>query len=318
MSGTAAYYDRLSRWTSAARAAGYGGGRGALTVHRFLADPRFDGRPTPTRLHDVLLETLPAPPVDPSLAGPRVLDAGCGLAGTMLFLAPRMGGCYTGLTLSHAQARTGRRAIARAGLEASVRIEVGTYDQPPPGVDRRDGGDGLAAFDLIVAIESLAHSPNPAASLDALVAQLSPGGLLAVVDDMPTPGNTPPSIGGLNDMPPSIGGLKGMPASIAGVNDALAIFKSGWQCPVLWTAGQYAAHFAARGLALAADRDLTGDVRPRRPDRIRLLERLNRAAHAALPLAGWRAVLDSYHAGLALERLYRQGRMQYRLLVARR
>lgn len=310
MSGTAAYYDRLSRWTSVARAAGYGGGRDALTVHRCLADPRSDGRPTPTRLHDILLEALTASAVDPLRAGPRVLDAGCGLGGTMLFLAPRLGGVYTGLTLSEAQARTGRRAIARAGLASSVRIEVGTYDAPAPGGRGREGGtqDGGGTFDLIVAIESLAHSPDPAASLDALIGQLSPGGLLAIVDDMP------PSIGALDDMPPSIE----KPASIAGSNSALAIFKSGWQCPVLWTAGQYTGHLAARGLSLVTHRDLTDDVRPRDLARIRLLERLNRAAHAALPVAGWRAVLDSYHAGLALERLYRQHQMHYRLLVARR
>ena len=33
----------------------------ALTVHRALADPRAGGRPTFTRLHDVILERLPRP-----------------------------------------------------------------------------------------------------------------------------------------------------------------------------------------------------------------------------------------------------------------
>ena len=39
--------------------------------------------------------------------------------------------------------------------------------------------------------------------------------------------------------------------------------------------------------------------------------------HRFAPSAGLRAVLDSYHGGLALERLYRQGLMSYRLIVAR-
>ena len=58
----AAYYDRLALWTAVARVAGYGGGRGTLTVHRALADPLTGGRPTTTRLHDVLAAALPPLP----------------------------------------------------------------------------------------------------------------------------------------------------------------------------------------------------------------------------------------------------------------
>jgi hypothetical protein len=92
----AAYYDRLTRWNRLARAVGYGGGSATLTVHRGLADPRANGRPTSTRLHDLIVETVA---VDRS---PRVLDAGCGLGGTMLALRERWGGDYTGVTLSGA------------------------------------------------------------------------------------------------------------------------------------------------------------------------------------------------------------------------
>ena len=67
--GVATYYDRLGRWNHVARVFGYGGGRGTLTVHRALVDPSARGRPTFTRLHDVLLEHLP------SLDAPRMLDA---------------------------------------------------------------------------------------------------------------------------------------------------------------------------------------------------------------------------------------------------
>ena len=56
--GVAGYYDRLLRWNRAARAIGYGGGQSALTVHRALADPRADGRPTFTRLHDIVIGKL--------------------------------------------------------------------------------------------------------------------------------------------------------------------------------------------------------------------------------------------------------------------
>ena len=79
--GVASYYDRLGRWNRLAQAFGFGGGHATLTVHRALADPAAGGRATFTRLHDVLLERVPAGPM------PRVLDAGCGLGGTMFMLS---------------------------------------------------------------------------------------------------------------------------------------------------------------------------------------------------------------------------------------
>ena len=272
---TGAYYDRLSRWTALARLLGYGGGRGRLTVHRALADPRAGGRPTVTRLHDVLLETLPP------LTHERVLDAGCGLGGTMLDFASRGGGTFTGLTLSERQAEIGRKAVARANLGDRVRIVVQNFDTP-----------AAAAHDVVIAIESLAHSPDPYVSLRAIAGRLAPGGLLAVVDDMPTP-------------------------AARGTRD-LAAFQAGWRLPVLWTADELVAALAHCGLVPIVDRDLTEALRPRPERSIARLESLNRLARRCAPTAGVRTLLDSYHGGLALERLYRRSLVQYRLVVARK
>ena len=214
MRDLAAYYDRLSLWTAVARAFGYGGGRGTLTVHRALADPRADGRPTATRVHDLLADALPP------LTEPRVLDAGCGLGGTMIDLATRVGGTYVGLTLSEKQAAIGRRAAERAGHGRAIQFQVESYDTPPPG-----------PFDLVVAIESLAHSSNPEQTVRRLSASLAVNGVFAVVDDMPEPA----AAGNANHL------------------QDLATFKSGWGCPVLWDAEQYRAQFANLGLRVFAD-----------------------------------------------------------------
>lgn len=272
--GIARYYDRLNRWNETARLVGYGGGRERLTVHRALADPAADGAATTTRLHDLLLSVLP-----PRTA-PRVLDAGCGLGGTMLMLAERLGADVTGVTLSESQARTARHAIHDAGLDARVRVHVQSYDTPPPG-----------PFDVVIALESLAHSPSPGASVTALVSTLAPAGTLVIVDDMPQ--------------------------AEAGDDPDLARFKHGWRSPVVWRADQYVAHLTALGLTVVEQRDLSGDVRPRPVWRIGVLEALNRLA-ALWPSAALREVMDSHMGGLALERLSRRGLMRYRLLVARR
>jgi SAM-dependent methyltransferase len=267
------YYDRLALWTASAHRFGYGGGHYALTVHRALADPRAGGRPTVTRLHDVLLAALSSPPSG------HVLDAGCGLGGTMLDLAGRCAARFTGLTLSERQAALAQAAAAKAGLADRIAIEVGSYDAPPQG-----------PFDLAIAIESLAHSPHPEASIAAIVARLTPSGRLAIVDDMPEP-------------------------SARGTRD-LAWFQSGWRVPAPAGAAELKAMLARRGLAIVVDRDLTDELRPRTLARIAQLEKLNRVLRRFAPSAGLRELLDSYRGGLALERLYRFGLMRYRLIVA--
>jgi SAM-dependent methyltransferase len=272
---TGAYYDDLSSWTALAQVLGYGGGRRALTVHRALADPRAGGRPTVTRLHDLLLEALPVTTFN------RVLDAGCGMGGTMIALAAKTTAAFTGLTLSPRQAAIGRRALARAGLAHRIEILVRSYDDPPE-----------RPFDAAIAIESLAHSPAPGTSLRAVASRLAPGGWLALVDDMPE-------------------------TAARGTQD-LAAFQDGWRLPALWSAAEIATALRAQGLEVVADHDLTGELRPRTPGQIARLERLNRVFRAIAPTRGLRALLDSYRGGLALERLYRHGLMRYRLLVARK
>ena len=105
-----------------------------------------------------------------------MLDAGCGLGGTMLDLATRGSATFMGLTLSAQQAAVAERAIEKAGLSHRIAVRIGSYDAPPEG-----------PFDAAIAIESLAHSSQPAATLAALTARLAPGGLLAIADDMPEP-----------------------------------------------------------------------------------------------------------------------------------
>lgn len=269
------YYDRLGLWTRLARPFGYGGGAQELTVHRLLADPRAGGRPTSTRVHDLIVELLPR------LDRPRILDAGCGLGGTMLDLASRLHGTAVGLTLSASQRRQALRASEARGLQSRVEVLLQSYDTPPAG-----------PFDLIVAIESLAHSQDPVRSVASLAAVLAPGGSLVVVDDMPEP--------------------------LAAGSDDLAAFRHGWQAPVVLGRAEYLLAFGRAGLLLSEERDLTSGMQVRSAAGIGRLARVNRWVYAALPFGGLRRVLDSYLGGLALERMYRARAMRYRLLVASR
>jgi SAM-dependent methyltransferase len=270
-----AYYRRLDAWNRVAAAVGYGGGRAALTVHRALADPRAGGRPTFTRLHDVLVDHLPR------MRAPAVLDAGCGLGGTMLHLARTLNATCLGLTLSAAQCERANAEAGRRGIGDRVKAVVRRYDDPPGG-----------PYDAIVAIESLAHSADPARTIEVLARLLAPGGVLAIVDDMPEPE--------------------------ADADTDLAQFKEGWRLPVLWSARHYRTEFARRGLDVSTDVDLTAECRTRSLAHVRSLMALNRLVSACVPSPALRDVMRSHRGGLALERLIRRGLLRYRLLIASR
>jgi SAM-dependent methyltransferase len=184
-----------------------------------------------------------------------------------------------GITLSEAQAAVANRAAVQRGTATRVRALVCSYDNPPDG-----------PFDVIVAIESLAHSPDPARSVGALARVLAPGGAFIVVDDMP--------------------------ASAAASAD-LDTFKRGWNCPVLWSKDRYIDAFRREGLGIDSDVDLTSDCDLRPSWWIGMLSNLNRTARAVSPLQT-KLVLDAHLGGLALERLLARRDVRYQLIVARR
>lgn len=265
------YYDLLSRYGAFARLFGRDGGYARATVHRLLHSP--DGLTDPADvIHTYIAAHLAA-------ALPRVaLDAGCGLGGTSFHLARIFGTQCEGITLSPAQAETATANAARLDLSGLCRFRVASYDDTLPA--RR--------YDAIVAIESLAHSANPARSLANLAMALAPGGRIVIVDDVRTP-----------DADPA---------------DA-ARFVEGWQAPGFLTHAQWLAAFAGAGLRLAVDDDLTPRVPIRAAASREVLVALNRIA-SLVPHSGWRKVLASHSGGLALERLYARGEASYRLFVA--
>jgi SAM-dependent methyltransferase len=251
-------------------------GEAVHPVHRALADPA-GGPPSPLVIHRLMLEGVTLP------AAPRVLDAGCGYGATMLDLAPRLGGDWTGLTLSPEQAARGNAALAAAGLAERVRVQVQSYDAPPEG-----------PFDLIYGIESLIHSADPRATLAGLAARLAPGGHLLVVDDMPEPG-----------LPPE-------------AEERLDGFQRYWRCPVAPDRAGWVAALEAAGLTLVGERDLNPLLQVR--DMAAVAPRLEELRRKTwLPrLLGLGVRAEAEIGGLLLEGLQTEGWVHYRLLVARR
>lgn len=279
----ARYYRWLTGYQVLAARLGHDAGQRTFTVHRRLRDAA--GARSGDVLHERLAAALDAAGV---ARGPacHVIDAGCGLGGTAFFLEARRGGRYDGLTLGDTQAARATAEAARRGCGDACRFHVRDFDAPLDDL----APDGVH---LVVAIESLAHAPDPAATLAHLAARLAPDGALAVVDDMPDP-----------TLPPDDVDLDG--------------FRRGWHVPAVLSPPGFDAALASAGLVAVVDDDLTALV-PQRPRAA--WAALYALARAAAPLAvrtPARVLHDALIGGLHLERLYARGRVRYRLVVARR
>lgn len=111
-----------------------------------------------------------------------ILDAGCGVAFGTLYLASQTGAAVVGISVSDAEVRQAARNVDTAGRGEQVSIRCQSYDDL-----------GAGAFDMIVAIESLKHSPDLQRSLRSLVRALAPGGRMVIVEDLYTGGINHPS-----------------------------------------------------------------------------------------------------------------------------
>lgn len=99
----------------------------------------------------------------------RILDVGCGIGGSALFLADRFGATVTGVTLSPVQAQRARDRAAAAGLVRKTDFQVADALQLP-------FPEGY--FDWVWSLESGEHMPDKRRFLSESVRVLRPGGRL--------------------------------------------------------------------------------------------------------------------------------------------
>lgn len=177
----------------------------------------------------------------------RVLDAGCGVGGTSVWLANQRGCRVVGVTLSAEQVQRARRHADAAGVANSC-----TFLQR----DFRDLDLPDASFDVVWAQESVCHTPDKRAFLREAFRVLRPGGRLVCADFFRT------------EREPS-------------ADDArlLTEWLDGWAIPGLARAKAFCEWAGDAGFVDATVRDLTPGVRPS-------LRRLHRLAVVLQPFAG--------------------------------
>jgi tocopherol O-methyltransferase len=178
--------------------------------------------------------------------GERVLDAGCGVGGSSLWLATERSAEVVGITLAARQAAMARSHALRRGLTDRVHFDVADFTATPfPD----------ARFDIVWAVESLCHAPRKAAFYREAARLLRPGGRVVVADFVRVARPLDPTGERL-----------------------LHEWLDGWAVPDIDTPGEHLEHLAAAGFVEPRLDDVTAHTRPS-------LCRLYRMAYWTYPLA---------------------------------
>lgn len=159
-----------------------------------------------------------------------VVDAGCGLGGTSLWLASDRQARVVGLNVNHRQMVRATEAAAERGLSRRARFVLGDYTAMPL---------KTASVDAVIAIESVVHAADKAAFYREAARVLKPGGRLAMAEYM------------LPDLWPD------------DVDKAINTeWLQGWAIPKLDSAASHIKHAKAGGLVDVAVMDVTEHVEP--------------------------------------------------------
>lgn len=180
---------------------------------------------------------LPVAQDKPGAAGavrPRVLDAGCGVGGSSIWLTREAGADCVGITLvedqaRHARAFAARDAAGRAGDEgpkANFLVNDFTVAAFKP-----------ESFDVVWAIESFDYAPDKEAWVKQMFGLLKPGGRLVIADGFRNPGTLNPA-----------------------QQRAYGHFLSGWAVPHLCTFEELEAWARGAGFETTHAEDVSADV----------------------------------------------------------
>lgn len=215
--------------------------------------------------------------------GERVLDVGCGMAGSSIRLARRFGCDVTGITLSGVQQRWGRLAARWAGVGRRVEIrraDAETVDVAP------------GTYDVVWSVECTEHLFDKPAFFRRAAEWIRPGGRMVIAAWLASEEAEEPR----------------HRAAVEAVCDAFL-------CPSLGSLSDYRSWMTAAGLEIARTEDWTARV-------ARTWEvceaRVRRCAlHRVAPFIDLRQAAFLDHFATLLD-AYRSGAMRYGAIVARR
>jgi tocopherol O-methyltransferase len=162
------YYNKNTFWMLL-----FGQGRGEAVIHRPVRTGKERSRKEALHTVERLIAQALLVEEAPNQTARHILDLGCGVGGSALWLAARFPVSITGITLSPFQAQTARRFALRRGLSDSCRFQVADFNQLPE----------IRGITDAYAIESFSHGSDPAAFFTQIGNLLPGGGRLILCDD---------------------------------------------------------------------------------------------------------------------------------------
>jgi tocopherol O-methyltransferase len=241
----------------------------------------WEGDESPAAAQDRLTARLAERAGVPRGAG--VLDVGCGLGGSALWLARRLGCSVTGITISPVQAGRATERARAEGLQDRTTFRV---------LDANRLDLPAASFDVVWVIECSEHLADKARFIESCARVLRPGGRLALC-----------------------AWLAAAPDGRPGEAELVEEVCRGMLCPSLARLEDYAGWMRASGLEVTAADDITHRV-ARTWDYCGALT--GRPEIQALLLVADRRTREFVKAFGAIRRAYAEGAMRYGMFTARK
>lgn len=152
-------YDQLAIYASTSRAS-HKEDNYLYPIHKKLILPHGDD------LFDLILREIPIK------KSSHVLDLGCGVGYGLLFYHKKLNCSGTGISISLKEIHLAKANAERLNAGSNCLFIQQSYDQAI---------DGL--YDIILAVESLKHSPELKQTFQNIQKNLKPGGKLIIVED---------------------------------------------------------------------------------------------------------------------------------------
>lgn len=162
--------------------------------------------------------------------GERVLDSGCGVGGSSIWLAQQRDCSCVSLNIMESQLRLVARYAQRHAVRHLVEPVNANFLQTPF-FDN--------SFDVVWAVESFDHAPDKGAWVKEKFRLLRPGGRLIVAD-----------------------GFRAEQEFLGKNKDAYECFLRGWAVPHLARPSEFWQDLATAGFQQVVDEDITSDVMP--------------------------------------------------------
>jgi tocopherol O-methyltransferase len=178
--------------------------------------------------------------------GDKILDCGCGVGGTAMWMAENYDVDVTGITVTPDQVARGNRYAAERGLDKRVRIALQDYcNMALPD----------ETFDLVYGLESVNYAPSKRQFLSEAFRVLKPGGRICVQD-----------------------GFRADRALTPAEHRLQESWLEGWVVPNLSSLPEFAGYAEEVGFTDVTQRDCTPNV-------IKSCRRLYRVTMACYPIA---------------------------------